>query len=247
MVSSVFRPLLQALDRVAETGKTASFWLRDDDAVKPTAALDRFLNITKRHAVPNTLAVIPAGTDAQLADRLAGEAGVSVAVHGWSHTNYATPDDKKQELGAHRPADVVLEELSRGFRLLSDLHGQRFVPLLVPPWNRIDAALVPRLSGLGFKALSVYGCEKQAAIPLINTHVDVMDWHGTRGGRDADALVAEIVTRLAVMTEHGGAMGLLTHHLVHDETVWSFMEALFEATAGHPGCRWVSITELMPS
>ncbi len=246
MVSPLFDPLLQALDRWADAGQVASFWLRDDDAVEPTPALDRFLAVAGQYAIPATLAVIPAGTDARLAERLGTQTGISIAVHGWSHRNHAGPQEKKQELGAQRPAQVVLHELSRGFRLLADWHGQRFVPLLVPPWNRIDAALVPQLPSLGFRALSVYGREKPSAIPLVNTHVDVMDWHGTRGGRDTGALVGEIVARLEEMSKSGGSMGLLTHHLVHDEAVWSFMQALFEATFGHPGCRWVAITALMP-
>ncbi|MDQ0321496.1 peptidoglycan/xylan/chitin deacetylase (PgdA/CDA1 family) [Pararhizobium capsulatum DSM 1112] len=245
MSNQVFAPLQQALDHWAASGRVAPFWLRDDDAIKPTEALDRFLGLTGRYPIPATLAVIPAGTGPQLAERLASEEYISIAVHGWSHTNHAGLQEKKQELGAHRPADVVLDELSQGYRLLADLHGQRFVPLLVPPWNRIDSALVPRLPELGFRALSVYGREKQAAIPLVNTHVDVMDWHGTRGGRDAGALVGEIVARLTTMFDTGSAMGLLTHHLVHDEAVWSFMQALFEATSDHPGCRWVAVAELL--
>jgi hypothetical protein len=115
----------------------------------------------------------------------------------------------------------------------------------VPPWNRIDAALVPQLAGLGFEALSVYGPEKPTALPVVNTHVDVMDWHGTRGGRDRMALAAEIVARLGQMFDQGGSLGLLTHHLVHDEAVWDFMNALFKSTARHPACRWCRVTDIL--
>lgn len=242
---AVFDPLLEVLSQWSEAGRVASLWLRDDDAVVPNPALERFLALTARFDIPATLAVIPAGTGPALADRLAEEEGISVAVHGWSHSNYAMRDKKKQELGADRPMELVLGELHRGFDTLRALHPARFVPLLVPPWNRIDASLVPHLRMLGFRALSVYGPEKPTALPLVNTHVDVMDWHGTRGGRDAAELVAEIVARLNDMAESGGSMGLLTHHLVHDEAVWSFLEALFAATAGHPACRWVPVSELI--
>ena len=242
---AVFDPLLEALSQWSQAGRVARFWLRDDDAVIPTPALERFLALTRRFDVPATLAVIPAATGPALAERLAGEEGISVAVHGWSHTNYAMRDQKKRELGLERPLELVLGELGRGLDMLRALHAARFVPLLVPPWNRIDAGLVPHLRVLGFRALSVYGPEKPAALPVVNTHVDVMDWHGTRGGRDAAALVAEIVARLSDMAEHSGSMGLLTHHLVHDEAVWSFLEGLFAATAGHPACRWTPVSELM--
>jgi peptidoglycan/xylan/chitin deacetylase (PgdA/CDA1 family) len=233
------------LDRWQQAGKVAQFWLRDDDAVEPTAPLDRLLDLSAAFSVPLTLAVVPAHTGEALADRLRREPLCSVAVHGWSHRNYAGPDEKKQELGRHRPAADVLGELKEGFDRLAELHGERFVPMLVPPWNRIDTALLPQLAGLGYQALSVYGPETPAALPLINAHVDVMDWHGTRGGRDPMALAGEIAARLRFMFDHCGAMGLLTHHLVHDEAVWDFMTALFAFTADHPACRWTPVADIL--
>ncbi|PYE26535.1 polysaccharide deacetylase [Rhizobium sp. PP-CC-3A-592] len=233
------------LDRFREAGQVARFWLRDDDASEPTPALDRLLELTEAHDVPLTLAVIPQPTGEALAERLARARHVSVTVHGWRHADHAAETSKKRELGADRPVDVILGELSAGFTKLAALHGDRFQPVLVPPWNRIDPGLLPRLSGLGFRALSVYGPEKPAALPMINTHVDVMDWHGTRGCRDRDALRREIVARLTVCLERGGSIGLLTHHLVHDEAVWAFLGDLFDAAAAHPACRWVGLAELV--
>lgn len=230
--------LIRALDARAEAGRPARFWLRDDDAEVPGAALDRLIGLAE--GLPLTLAVIPAATGAALASRLAGEAGISVAVHGWSHTNHAPPGEKSQELGAHRPPQVVLGELARGFARLSDLHGPRFVPLLVPPWNRIAPQVVEGLPALGFRALSVFGPERPGPLPMVNTHVDVIDWRGTRGGRPDAELVAEIVARMAV-----GPVGLLTHHRVHDAAVWSFLGRLLAVTRQHPGCRWESVTALM--
>lgn len=236
--------ILEELSRWEQAGKIAAFWLRDDDAVMPTAALDRLLDLTQDYGVPVTLAVIPERTGDALVQRLDRAPLASVAVHGWSHVNHAGADGKKQELGGHRPAAEVLGELAAGFSRLEALHAARFVPVLVPPWNRIDAALLPGLECLGYRAVSVFGLEKPSPIPLINTHIDVMDWHGTRGGRDGVVLAREIVQRLAQMFDHGGAMGLLTHHLVHDEAVWVFLEALFAVTARHGACRWVRLPEL---
>ena len=95
------------------------------------------------------------------------------------------------------------------------------------------------------RALSVFGPEKPAVLPLINTHVDVMDWHGTRGGRDPRTLALDIAARMRVMFDQGGTMGLLTHHLVHDEAVWDFMTALFQATVNHPACRWTPVADIL--
>lgn len=241
--------LLKArLDALAANGRIVQFWLRDDDAVEPTPALDQLLSLTRRFRVPLALAVIPEPTGEALADHLLQQEHVTVTVHGWSHQSYASPGEKKRELGLHRPASVVLGELKQGLDKLRVLHGPRLQPMLVPPWNRIDAALLPALPDLGYQALSVFGREDRA-LPLscLNTHVDVMDWRGTRGGRDADVLFAETTGWLSEECERLGAIGILTHHLVHDAAVWRFLERLFALTSGHPACRWMGVAELLGS
>ncbi len=232
--------LIRALDVRAEAGDPVRLWLRDDDAVVPSAPLDRLLALAGG-IVPLTLAVIPAETGAALAARLVDAAGVSVAVHGWAHRNHAPLGEKTAELGAHRPARVVLEEAGRGLRHLSALHGARLVPLMVPPWNRIAPAVVAGLRDEGFRALSVFGPEAPAPLTVVNTHVDVIDWRGSRGGKPEAVLVAEILARM----QSGGAVGILTHHLVHDAAVWTFLERLIAATRAHPGCRWVAVERLI--
>ncbi|MEI1248177.1 polysaccharide deacetylase family protein [Rhizobium aouanii] len=242
-----WEPLRRELDRWQAAGRVARLWLRDDDAVEPTPDLETLLALTGESGVPLALAVIPGLTGEALAVRLAEEAGVAVAVHGWSHTNHAGPERKKQELGGERAAEAVLGELGEGFRLLERLHPARFLPVLVPPWNRIDAALIPALPGLGFAALSVYGRAKQdGPMPLLNTHIDIIDWHGTRGGRSAGELVAELVAELGDrFTGSDEPIGVLSHHLVHDAAAWDFLSALFATTARHPAVRWSPASALL--
>ena len=139
------------------------------------------------------------------------------------------PDQKKRELGIERPLELVLGELGRGLDTLRALHPKRFVPVLVPPWNRIDAGLVPHLRMLGFRALSVYGPEKPAALPVVNTHVDVMDWHGTRGGRHESGRAAILLHRVQ---QRGAAGGPLRRVLVHVHA--GFGEGCGRGRGGHP-------------
>lgn len=237
--------LVAALDECDRRGLKADLWLRDDDAVEPTPALDTLLDLCGSFSAPVTLAVIPETTTEKLAQHLDSSDIAQVAVHGWSHVNYAGTKEKKQELGSHREPDIVLDELQSGLDKLHDLHGGRLVPMLVPPWNRIDAGIVAGLAGLGYRALSVFGPEKNTVPPCLNTHVDVIDWHGSRGGREDDILFAETAARILKAAENGGTTGILTHHLVHDDNVWRFLRRLLEATAGHAAARWRSSKDLV--
>ncbi|QND50613.1 polysaccharide deacetylase (plasmid) [Phyllobacterium sp. 628] len=246
----IWQPLQAELARWIHANRSAKFWLRDDDAVEPTPALDQLLQLANDFKAPVTLAVIPAHTGEPLAERLGGETQISVAVHGWSHENHAAKDKKKQELGSDRPGDLVLGQLKQGCALLAKLHPARFVPVLVPPWNRIDAALVSSLGECGFRVLSVFGpaSKSAAGLPAINTHVDLMDWHGTKGCRDHAELVNALVTELKKRIDgNDEPIGILTHHLVHDESAWIFLKKLFQVVAKTPGGRWLSINDLMKS
>ncbi len=240
-----WKSLSAMLDRMTDARRTVRFWLRDDDAIEPTPALGRLLDITRQASVPLSLAVIPAFTGPPLAERLQGEDHVAVTVHGWSHENHAIRG-KKCELGSDRAGAVVLGELGDGLAKLRMLHADRLDPVLVPPWNRIDRALLPALAPLGFQAASVYGkADTESPIRLINTHVDIMDWASGHCRPHAD-LVGLLVTELE--RRIGGSdepIGILTHHLVHDEACWDFLAKLFETTAGRACLRWCPLRELL--
>jgi peptidoglycan/xylan/chitin deacetylase (PgdA/CDA1 family) len=244
---AIWIPLRDELAKWADAGRKPALWFRDDDAVEPTLALERLIGLTRACGVPATLAVIPAPTGKDLARRLAPEGHISIAVHGWSHKNHAPTSKKKQELGPDRPQMTILSELRQGFQKLQPLYGEQFLPVLVPPWNRIEPSLLPRLADLGYRAISVYGPSKTGApIPRVNTHVDIIDWHGTRGGRPHADLVrlvaAEMGRRFDGIDE---PIGVLAHHLVHDETAWSFLARLFEETAGKASVGWRSLSDLL--
>ncbi|PZM15156.1 polysaccharide deacetylase family protein [Rhizobium tubonense] len=245
--SAIWRPLRDELLRFAAAGRTANLWLRDDDAIEPTAPLDRLLDLTGNFAVPLALAVIPAVTGEALAMRLQRENRVAVIVHGWTHDNHAADDRKKQELGPERPGPVVLAELKAGFDKLKRLYPRQFTPVLVPPWNRIAPTLLPSLGDLGYRAVSVYGqSSAMSSIALVNSHVDIMNWHGVRGCRPHAELVANLVTELANRFDGGSEpIGVLTHHLVHDAAAWDFIAQLFEETKDSSAVGWRGIAELL--
>lgn len=246
MTAAAWASFDAALSRWRDAGRTPRLWWRDDDAVEPTGALERLIGLGGGRSTPLSLAVIPQGATAALAGRLAGEAGISVLVHGWSHRNHAPAGQKKQELGPHRPAAEVLAQLGAGLRRIEALFGARALPVLVPPWNRIDSEIVPGLAGLGYRALSVFGPPRSAGLPVLNTTVDIMDWHGTRGCRPAEAIVADLIGQLdaGLTSDTSRPIGLLTHHLVHDEAAWRFLADLLAST-DRAGLAWRSAESLL--
>lgn len=241
------RALVRVERAIAACGRL-DLWWRDDDAVEDTPALERLLELTRRHATPLALAVIPATANASLAGMLSGWPLVDVLQHGFAHANHAPEGHKKIELGGEAPAELTLRDLKSGLRRLRRLFGERALPVLTPPWNRIDPTLLPALPGLGFRGLSTYRSRpsREAAQGLIavNTHLDPIAWRAGGGLREP----AELWNDLAESLEQRAAgdldaeepLGLLTHHLVHDEWVWGFLEEFVALMAAHPFVHWRS-------
>ena len=92
------------LDWFAERGHAVPVWWRDDDAIEPTPALERLLQIANTHEIEVALAVIPANATKALADRLSGERFASVLQHGYEHRNFQDKSrgEKAAEFGRRR-------------------------------------------------------------------------------------------------------------------------------------------------
>lgn len=239
--------LMAELDRWHQEGRMVTLWWRDDDAVVPTPALDRLLALHARYHVPLALAVIPAGAGAALAERLEPYPRIAVLQHGYAHKNHAGEGERAIEMGGPGRRRRAGAELREGSAALRACFGARLLPVIVPPWNRVAEEIVPDLAPLGFRALSRFAprARREAAAGLLETncHVDLIDWRGGRRFRGVDSTLAQLRGHLTARRE-GGAdaaepSGILTHHLVHDEDCWRFLEALLERCHDHPGVRWL--------
>jgi hypothetical protein len=102
--------------------------------------------------------------------------------------------------------------------------------MFVPPWNRIHPDHIAALGPLGFDKLSTFGPRKAACagqgVAVVNTHIDPIDWRGTRDLIAADTLIAQTAAlledRLAGHIDAAEPLGYLSHHLVHSQAIWSF-------------------------
>jgi hypothetical protein len=234
--------------RWRDAGRVPELWWRDDDARAPAPALDRLLAMSGRYEVPLALAVIPAEADAAFLAQL--DDAVQVLQHGTDHRNRAAVGEKKSEFTEAEAAEEAMARLGRGRTQLEQLGREHFLPVLAPPWNRLPDALVPRLAAAGYRGLSRYGMRRAATPGLreVNTHVDIVAWRGDRGfiGEAAalEALMQQLVARRSGIVDASEPTGLLTHHAVHDEASWRFIERLLETTRSIAGLRWRSAQEL---
>jgi hypothetical protein len=229
----------ESLDQAAARGIKIPFWWRDDDAVDATPALEQLLLLARKYDVPLALAVVPKQATPALAERLGREHKTSVFQHGWRHRNHAPVGEKQVELGNHRPVDVVLDELRLGFSRMMELFSRQFLPVLVPPWNRIADDVRAKRRDVGLAGLSTFGKPPPDDPNWINTHLDLFEWRPVRRPLKPDkayaVIAAEVDRRL---TGDAEPLGIMTHHLVHEEASWSFLDDLLSVVASHPAVAW---------
>lgn len=238
----VWSELFDEIARWHDAGRSVDFWWRDDDACHADPALERLVGLAASAQVPLALAAIPHGVQAQV---LAQDARwVRILQHGADHTRRNGAGEKKTEFAASEPLADALQRLRQGFEQIA---GPVTLPVLVPPWNRIGSPDLPgRLAAAGYRGLSRFGPRAAAAsIPAlvqVNTHVDIIDWRGSRGfvGEEPAlrAATAHLQARREGRADPAEATGWLTHHLVHDEASWRFLALLFERTRSRSPVVW---------
>lgn len=221
-------PLKNALSEMRAHRMTLPIWWRDDDAVARTAAFDRLAELGQELGVPVHIAVIPDLVEASLPPLFDGEQALVPMVHGWRHQRHFLNGKKDTEFGIRRPDDGL--ETALALDRMREHFGNQLLPVFVPPWNMIADSLLPVLGQQGYIGVSTFAPRKTRlaadGLVQINTHLDPIDWRGTRGLVDPDALVALLVKyirqRMEGQQDPDEPLGFLTHHLVHTEDVWAF-------------------------
>jgi len=243
----MFHPALWLeLARWRRAGRQARLWWRDDDAAGGSAALDRLLQSSRAARVPLALAVLPSGDMATLGERLARACLVTPIQHGADHQNRRN-GPVGGEFPHHWPQDQLEAALREGWSRIEGLPRAR--PVFAPPWNDIHPALPAALAACGFAGWSAEGT--LGAGPVLaraDAHLDLMRWRGGarfRGRwRILKALTAEL-TRRRRAGLWDAPIGLLTHHLDHDEAAWRFLEAFLIWTVEQRQLTWVALADVL--
>ena len=208
------------LDIWAAEKRVAQFWWRDDDAQDVSPRLKRMLSIAQNFDVSVALSVIPVGTKAGLVKYLQASNQAQVLVHGYAHKNYARKGQAKRELGGARALNDIIEDLANGLALARASFGERVLPVMVPPWNRIAPKAVEVLPRLGYRGISTWKPRLKvtacAGLTQVNAHLDVIDWRRGRRVKSeaqiAGLLLRKLRWRRADPERASEPLGLLTHH-----------------------------------
>lgn len=205
-------------------GRRPCIWWRDDDAREPSPALDRLLALAE--GLPLSLAIVPDGDLEGLARRLAGVRDLTLSQHGVDHRNRREPGADPNEHPLGTPTAVIAERIAAGRRRME---AAGLTPrFYTPPWNCIDEVLPEALAQAGFSSLSASTTGRTTHdFYRLDSDLDILRWKPTprfRGyGRTILSLVARLRDRRRA-EDFTAPIGLLTHHLAHDEAAWTFLE-----------------------
>lgn len=244
---SIWNLLTDELDMWQNAGRTATFWWRDDDAIQYTEQLEQLDQLSRTHSVPLSIAAIPARLQPSLIDFVKTRQNITVLQHGYAHQSHAAKGVKKIEIGGQREAGDIEAELRDGYHILSEAFGDQFLPVLVPPWNRIDVHAYALLTRVGFTGLSSMWARKEAfpvaGLHQVNCHLDPVNWRQDRGIIDEHLAIGQLHLHLfgrrTGFLDADEPTGILSHHLDQTAEVWNFCDHLFKLLTEHPAASWL--------
>ena len=249
--------LNEELDQWSDAGLEAAVWWRDDDAGADGPQLNRLLEIATVAGAIVHLAAIPERMTQTGKTRILAADGARVIQHGFSHFDHAPPGEGSWELGSHRPILVTLGELAEGKARLERAFGDRFIPVVTPPWGRIAPEVAERLPDIGVHCVSLTTARaaKYRAPNLLEISIccDPINWRGGAHLATLEKPMRHFVEHLrhrrqCLLSGKGDGdepSGLLSHHLDHDAEIWAFVETLVSALSAHPAVRWVVLSEYL--
>jgi hypothetical protein len=242
-------PLWLEVRRWRAAGQTARLWWRDDDATAPTVALDRLLTCARQTGVPLTLAVVPSGDLSALAARLVDAPGVCVVQHGVDHRNRRTGT-----AAGEFPEDWTQTQLEtaimKGWERLQRLPNT--LAVFTPPWNDVHPDLEAALCSRRYEGWSAHGGLGKPGLSKglvrLDVHLDLLRWRGGARFRGRGRFLGALATEMRRRRKAGlwdAPIGLLTHHLVHDEAAWTFLAAFLHWSLGQRQFAWLDLPEVI--
>jgi hypothetical protein len=205
-----------------EAGHRPRLWWRDDDARTDTPQLRRLIVQVARADLPLCLGVIPDGLDRRLCVAVAPFERIVALQHGVDHVDRT---GAPSEFRPDESADRVASRLREGWAALEGF-GRR-LPVYIPPWNAITPNVEAALGLSGHQGLSAWAGLSRPG--RTDAHIDLLHWRGGPRFAGHERILVRLTEALRLRRREGrwdDPVGLLTHHLVHDEPAWRFLDEL---------------------
>jgi hypothetical protein len=107
--------------------------------------------------------------------------------------------------------------------------------------------LAKAVRSAGIACVSIDGDFAEPGLPTRNAHADVMDWE-LLTGVPAERLVAVLIAALRLrrygFVRRQSPIGILTHHLAHDEAAWSITCEVLTRLQSNPAVSFLRISEV---
>jgi len=258
------------LDRWAERGLTARFWVRDDDACEMSSNLARLHELAESYDLTIGLAVIPAKVEPSLLEFFNKEnRRFHPMCHGWRHVNHAPPHKQPAEFGGNRPVATMYQEAELAFGKFSQHFTERCV-IFVPPFGQISKEMIEALPGIGFAGLSggpswlefkllrltdwrirIPGVKvPKSSIPRLDVQIDPINWR--QGAAHTVETICRTLTRCLRARRMGFLatdvpIGLVTHHQVHNESIWRVCGDILDVLRTHKAVNFLRVDQFFTS
>jgi len=210
------------IGRWREAGRRPRLWWRDDDAHAAGPQLHRLIVQAARADLPLCLAVIPERLNQNLCAAVAPYDGIAVLQHGVTHIDHT---GARSEFALETPPAQVAASLREGWTALEGF--ARRLPVYVPPWNALAPNVEAALALSGHRMVSAWGGFSRPG--RVDAHVDLLRWRDGARFAGRERTLARLTGALHLRRKQARwdePVGLLTHHLDHDEPAWRFLEEL---------------------
>ncbi len=267
MIYQAWEDTQRELDCWTRQGLQARFWVRDDDAVGTSERLTRLHDLAEKHEITIGLAVIPARLQPDLPDYIReGGHRFHPMCHGWRHINHARVGSRPSEFGRERPISALVSDAQLARRAFAS-HFGKVDAVFVPPFGRISRALLTALPEIGFSGISgaagwlerklsylsdwhvgipAIASLRRCTVPTLDVQIDPIDWRD-RTAHDPRVISHALVRCLRARRNGSLAsslpIGIVTHHLDHEESIWRVCDALLQLLRSHEAAKFLHVAQ----
>jgi hypothetical protein len=129
---------------------------------------------------------------------------------------------------------------------MTQIFGERLVPVFTPPWNRLPFATLRILQELNFKAVSMtrpFPSSLRPGITLKNLRIQ-LDLH-TRKAKDGRADFLMLLDELSNLLTKKEPVGVMIHHQRMNLFAFEFLNELLHLLKHKVRVRFVSFADLL--